>query len=235
LHTGAGTFLVRRFSHGGLLRFVTRDRFRDASRPFEELAVAAILERAGVGTPRVAAARARPAAGWGWNLEVVTRRVEEAVDLDEALASARAGRVDRRILGGIALAAGALVRAVHEAGCRHADLTTKNMLVNRDALDGGPPRLWILDLDRACRLPSVSNPDRIANLARLHRYVERREDLHGTSLSRTDRLRFLAGYERDRSRRRGIVEAVLAERAKGRRRHALGWWLESLFAGRARG
>lgn len=232
LPTSVGVFLVRRFSHGGLLRFLTRERFRDPSRPFRELAVAASLARAGVNTPQVAAARVRAAPGWGWLLEIVTRRVEDAVDLDEVLAAARTGEIPRDAIRRLARAAGSFVRDLHDAGCRHADLTTKNMLVDRSALTGGAPKLWILDLDRARIGPGISIEDRRANLARLYRYVMRREGLHGRSLARTDLWRFLVAYEPDRKRRVREASAIAAEHAKSLGWHALGWKLESLLSGR---
>src|SRR6185369_10413338 len=66
LATRGGPLLVRRFSHGGLLRFVTGERFADPTRPFRELRVAFELASRGVRTPEVVAARARAAAVWGW-------------------------------------------------------------------------------------------------------------------------------------------------------------------------
>jgi hypothetical protein len=251
LPTSAGVFLVRRFSHGGLLRFLTRERFLDPERPFRELAVSHSLSRAGVDTPVIAAARARRAPGWGWRLEIVTRRVEGTIDLDEALALARSGRIDRRALARLARAAGRLVRALHDAGCRHADLTTKNMLVERSLLDDssmgsnkassmasslgpemGPklaPRMWILDLDRASLVARLGSVDRSANLARLHRYVLRRERMHGPGLARTDWMRFLAAYEPDRTARKAWASAIQRAYSRSLPWHALGWRLEKLF------
>lgn len=232
LPTPAGVFLIRRFSHGGLLRFLTGERFRDASRPFRELAAAASLARAGVNTPQVAAARARAAPGWGWKLEIVTRQVDDAIDLDGVLAAARERAIPRDVLRRLARAAGRFVREMHDAGCFHADLTTKNLLVERSALSGGSSRMWILDLDRARAGAGLSLEERIANLTRLHRYVWRRERMHGPALSRTDALRFLAGYEPDRVRRGAAARRILAEHARSLRWHALGWRLEGLFSPR---
>jgi tRNA A-37 threonylcarbamoyl transferase component Bud32 len=232
LPTPAGMFLIRRFSHGGLLRFLTGERFRDASRPFRELAAAASLARAGVNTPQVAAARARAAPGWGWNLEIVTRRVEDAIDLDGVLAAAREQRVPREVLRRLARATGKLVREMHDAGCFHADLTTKNLLVERGALAGGSSRMWVLDLDRARAGSSLSPEERIANLTRLHRYVWRRERMHGAALSRTDLLRFMEGYEPELEKRAAASRRVLADHARNLQWHALGWRIESLFSRR---
>jgi hypothetical protein len=195
--------------------------------------VADSLARAGVGTPQVAAARARAAPGWGWKLEVVTRRVDGALDLDEVLAAARANSIERGILRRLARAAGGLVREMHGAGCLHADLTTKNMLVERSALEGGSARMWVLDLDRARLAPGLSTAQRIENLTRLYRYVFRREGIHGRALARTDWLRFLAGYEPDRSRRAAAARSILAEHGRALRWHALGWRLEGLFSRRS--
>ena len=79
-------FLVRRFTHGGLLRRVTGTRFLDPERPFREIQLSHALEQARIPTPLVVGARARRQRGFGWSLEVVTRRVEGAVDLGLALA-----------------------------------------------------------------------------------------------------------------------------------------------------
>jgi hypothetical protein len=234
LRTADGVLLVRRFSHGGLLRFLTGERFRDPLRPFREFAVATALSRAGIDTPGVAAARARPAPGWGWHLEIVTRRVEGAIDLDEFLQLAREGRVERRAIARAASATGRLVRALHEAGCAHADLTTKNMLVERSAaLDTSSrslPRIWILDLDRARIVPDLDRAVRWGSLARLYRYVLRREGSRGPAISRTDWARFLVAYEPDRSKRKACARAIRKDHARSLPWHALGWRLEKLFS-----
>jgi hypothetical protein len=230
LPTSAGVFLVRRFSHGGLLRFLTRERFRDPSRPFRELAVSCSLSRAGVCTPQVVAARARPAPGWGWRLEIMTRRVEGALDLDEVLASAREGRIDRRCVGRISRAIGRLVYAMHDAGCAHADLTTKNMLVERSSLSDRLPKTWILDLDRANLVLGLTDRERLENLSRLYRYVLRREKTKGAVLSRTDWVRFLASYEHDRVSRKALARAILRSHSRSIAWHTLGWRLERLLS-----
>lgn len=234
LETTAGVFLIRKFTHGGLLRFLTRDRFADAERPFRELAVTAALARAGVAAPEVAAARARPAPLLGWSLEIVTRRIDGAVDLDAILARARRKTVDRRTVGRVAASFGRLVRAMHDAGCSHADLTTKNALVLEDSLASARPAILILDLDRA-RISRVLAPaSRTANLARLLRYVLRAERVAGPGLARTDFARFLAAYEPDVKKRRGLARAVLSAEARGRLLHAVAGAFESFLGPRGK-
>jgi len=234
LETTAGVFLIRRFTHGGLLRFLTRDRFADPERPFRELDVTAELARAGVPAPEVAAARARPAPVFGWRLEIVTRRIDGAADLAAILDRARSGGVDRRTVGRVATSFGRLVRAMHDAGCSHADLTTKNALVREDSLASRAPETLILDLDRA-RIDRVLAPAvRVANLARLYRYVLRAEGGTGRALARTDFARFLAAYEPDARERRKLARAVLSAEARGRALHALAFAFESAFGARGK-
>jgi tRNA A-37 threonylcarbamoyl transferase component Bud32 len=229
LPTPEGTFLVRRFTHGGLLRFLTRDRFGDAERPFRELAVSARLAHAGVRTPEVAAARARRAPFAGWRLEIVTRRIDGASDLDAIGARLRRGELDRRTAGRIAASFGRLVRAMHDAGCLHADLTTKNVLVLESSLATCRPETAILDLDRARIEGAPSFEARSENLARLLRYVRKTARASGPAFTAADGARFLAAYEPDRERRRAYARAILRAEERGRARHGIGRALERLF------
>ena len=227
----SGTLLVRRFSHGGLLRVLTGARFLERERPFEELCVAAELVRRGIRTPEVVAARARRAVGAGWRLELVTRRVENALDLEAVLEQARGGALERHALRGIVRSTGSFVRALHEAGLWHADLTTKNMLVERAALERAEPCLWILDLDRARIEVVLSESQCLANLRRLLRFVARREGQRSRALTRSDFARFLAGYEPERTRRHALAKTIAAEHERRSGWHRLGWGLERLFGG----
>ncbi|HVS16978.1 MAG TPA: lipopolysaccharide kinase InaA family protein, partial [Planctomycetota bacterium] len=78
-------FLVRRFHHGGLLRWLTGVRFASPRRPFDEWRLQAHLRELGVPTPAVVAARAQRAWPAGWRLDLATERVDDAVDLGELL------------------------------------------------------------------------------------------------------------------------------------------------------
>jgi hypothetical protein len=190
LQTSEGVLLVRRFSHGGLLRALTRDRFFDPTRPFREIQLAEHLRQAGVDTPEIIAARARRLPVAGWQLDLVTRRVECALDLGWVLGMARRGEVARVRLRRTWRALGEFVGRLHAHGFLHADLTPNNVLVNADVLAGAPPHLVLLDLDRAQIVPRVDDYQRRANLRRFLRFVMRREQRDGRALARTDFLRF---------------------------------------------
>ncbi len=225
--------VVRRFRHGGLLRWLTGERFLDPERPFRELILSARLRARGVPTPEVVAARARALPGGGYQLHLVTRRVEGALDLGQLLVEARRGDLGRRALAPVLVATGRLVRSLHDLGLAHADLNARNFLVERDSLGSAEPRLWILDLDRSELRERVGDAERRRNLRRFFRFVERREQQDGRVLTRSDYARFFRGYGLDGGRWKDDWRAIAAAHARHRRTHGAGWVLERSFAGRA--
>jgi len=233
LEAGGERLVVRRFSHGGLMRWITGQRFLDPERPFRELVLSTTLRQAGIATPQVVAARARPAWGGGWYLDLVSRRVEGAIDLGYLLGLARAGRLDFRVLRSLLAATGQVVRQLHRHGCLHADLTPTNLLATEDVLEGADPKLWVIDLDRSVIRGKLTAAERLQNLRRLFRYVARREARHGRALQRTDYMRFLLAYEPDRARRKVVLREVLAAHRRSSPLHSLGWLAEAWFGRRA--
>jgi tRNA A-37 threonylcarbamoyl transferase component Bud32 len=232
LRLGSQRYLVRRFQHGGLMRALTGRRYLDPDRPFRELVLSDSLLRLGIPTPRVVAARAR-SVGVGWELEVMTPRVEDAVDLGEVLGRARRGEVSTRARRRVLEAFGDLVRRLHLHGLLHADLQPNNVLVGEADLTEkavGPPALHLLDLDRS-GFGEVSSAERRSQIERLYRHVARVEGRHGTCLSRIDYARVFRGYDPERGRWKGDWRAVRARHALGRGLHGLGHMLERVLAG----
>jgi len=236
LAIGGERFVVRRFSHGGLLRWLTGARFLDAERPFRELILASELTRAGFETPEVVAARARRSKAGGWRLDLVTRRVEGSLNVAQALTALGeppAGSAPRRRL---LAATGSLVRRLHEAGFLHADLTTSNLLL-RGALPvgdraGASHALLILDLDKSRFRPAgLEHAERVGNLARLLRHVERRRSGGQLPVRFTDYARFLRAYEPDRAARGALWQEIRAAHGRTLGFHAVGWAAERRLAG----
>lgn len=223
--------VVRPFRRGGMLRWLLPLRFLDPDRPFRELIVSDDLVRSGVRTPRVLAARARRATGPFWRLDVVTRRVEGACDVGEALERLREGRLGVRERHALFRATGALLRDLHRLGLLHADLTPRNLLVELDTLASDGPRVWILDLDRAAFHASLDDADRRRNLRRLLRATLRRESRGRPFLARTDFARFLRAYDPEGGRWRADWRAIVADHRRARPLHGAGWMLEQLLGG----
>ncbi|MBK7645423.1 MAG: hypothetical protein IPJ19_20690 [Planctomycetes bacterium] len=231
LESPRGTLLLRRFSHGGLLRAITGSRFRDPARPFHELALACALEARGLSTALVVGARARAAAGGGWFLDLLSVRVEGARDLESLLVELRAGAARPREMTELLRGAGAFVRALHDAGLYHVDLTTKNLLV-RETQAGA--RFVVLDLDRSLLLEQLPPQARERNLRRLLRFVLRREERGTRALAPRDFLAFLAGYEPRSAERRRLARALLEGHRQQLGWHRIGWGVERVLGLRRR-
>lgn len=230
IRSGGEAFVLRRSSHGGLMRWITGERFLDAQRPFRELILSDSLRRLGVPTPHLVAARARRAGLLGWRLDVLTRRVDNSIDLGYVLAWAERESLRTPVKRRLLAVAGELVRKLHVHGCVHADLSPNNMLVPREALEGDDASAWILDLDRSFFVERLDDDRRRSNLNRLYRHVKRRERARGSALARTDYARFLRSYQPDRARRRADWRAIDRLHAASRVVHAIGWVLERVFA-----
>ncbi len=227
LEVGGVPCLARRFSHGGLARAITGRRFRDPSRPFNELILSEALREAGVPTPRVLAARAVPVFPFGYELTLVTERLGGTLDLGHLLGAVRRGERGAGDLRRALDSAGALVQLVHDAGCLHADLQPANILLH----EGCWAEAWILDLDRSRIQGAGGLPEaaRIRNLARLWRHVARRERDHGPVVGAGGALRFLRAYGVGSSDLRRWLDEIREGAREGGLLHGAGWWLERTF------
>lgn len=230
MECGGESFVMRRFHHGGLLRWITRERFLHPERPFAELIASDALRKSGVPTPRVVAARARILGGIGWGLDVITRRVTDAEDLGAVLDAIRRGEVPLADRFALARALGTLVRRLHRVGLLHADLQVKNVLVEwTDGENGREPVLWVLDLDGSFFVANPTKAERRRNLRRLYRSARRRETSE-SFLSRSDFARFLLGYRPEGGSWKEDWRAIQASHARNSLGHVVGWWLERQFS-----
>jgi tRNA A-37 threonylcarbamoyl transferase component Bud32 len=215
--------LVRRFRHGGLLRRVRGERYFDPERPFREAALAEQLQRLGVPTAPVLAARAQALRLGGWRLELVVRRIPEARDLGALMAAARLR--GERLPSSLLRAVGSMVRRMHDLGFLHADLQPNNLLVVGEP---SAAQLVVLDLDGSAFYSALNVEQRAANVARFTRFILRREARDGTSLTRADWQRMLAAYEPDGRLRAALRPLVRSHLRRTQWWHRLGWALESM-------
>ena len=231
LSMGAERFVVRRFTHGGVLRWLTGRRYWDPLRPFRELRLARRLNDLGVRVPEVVAASARRCRAFGWELDLVSRRIEDTLDLGTLLSRTARGLLAPSVERCCTRALGRLVARLHQLEFLHADLTPRNVLVDADSLHSAEPCLWLLDLDGSRFVPELSAAQRNANLSRLLRHAARmqREGL----VARAPRLyaAFLGAYEPRRAERHALWAALAVEQQRARAWHAAGSALERAVGG----
>ncbi|MBL8840131.1 MAG: hypothetical protein JNL90_01245 [Planctomycetes bacterium] len=212
--------LAKELRRGGLAGRWRGDSFAGPRRLEELLDVQLALEAAGVAVAPFAFARARRTPS-GFRLEFATFELHEARDA-AALLPTVADSDERRALQS---AAGAVVASLHRAGCRHADLNAKNVLLAR-----APPRAWLIDFDRS-RVESapIEATAAAANLARLLRSAEKLALLAPAgALAPRDLAAFVRAYVAARGggwRRAKLWRAVAALHRRSIGWHRLGWRL----------
>lgn len=161
---GRGEGVLRPFRRGGLAGRALAHRFFMNNRPLREFRVHAELLRRG--------APCAPLLGVAWQAQGpwVSGAIATGFIEGPSLESLLAGGATEEALQQALSAAGRAVRALHDAGCLHADLHPGNILVAREGA-------FLIDFDRARLFPALSPAQRASNLLRLRRaFVKRGHD-----------------------------------------------------------
>jgi len=174
---GTPRILVRRYLRGGLPSRFVRDTYLGFSpRPFRELAIMKALYEQGaqVAEPYGAAVQwLFPGCYRGW---LATRLVEDASTLWKWLRDQTPAADERR---SVFAEVGRCIRHVRSLGVWHADLNLHNILIV-----AGPPRVVLIDFDRARH---AWNDNTAAEIARLRRSA-RKLDPGGAVITDEDLL-----------------------------------------------
>jgi tRNA A-37 threonylcarbamoyl transferase component Bud32 len=215
VESSLGPLVAREYRKGGMLRHLRGASFLGRWRPFDELTLLRRLQAVRVPVPEAVGAVVRRRA-LGWRGFLLTREVDRALDLETYLRdpSAHPEWSRREVL----VEAGRTVRALHEAGVRHADLHPKNLL-----LDPSTAGVLVLDFDRAvARDDPLADEDRLRNLVRLARSVEKLR-MRGVRAGARDAVRFLTAYGGSPEAARRWLARARAASARGLSWHVL-WW-----------
>lgn len=181
---GTGQWVLRHYHRGGALARVLGDRYLwtglGRSRPWREFALTAQMYAQGLPVPRPLTA-ALWRTGPVYRADLVTQRIPEARPLDALL---QQGRLENRGWQDV----GRCIRRFHDAGYCHADLNSRNILI--DAVQ----KVWLLDWDRGRR--RRAGVWREANLRRLHRDLAKgRRKYQQWYYAETDFAALCSGYE----------------------------------------
>ena len=193
------SFVVREYWHGGLFGKILRDIFWDSLRPLRELSICEAAGKSGIKTSEVIAIVKNRILGPVYKCRLVSKEITGAMDLMELLFNPEENKLvvrKRQIINKTAKA----VKEMHDAGIYHADLHLKNILVQSAA--GGKDNVYIIDLDKSRQYEKINFHQRVKNIMRLDRSVEKmirnNKDVFGQRfpfpISKTDKFRFLAEY-----------------------------------------
>ena len=184
-----GRVVVRQCCHGGVFGKLRGRLFWGASRALNELRVCTEARERGAPVPEAAGVVAIRRGVGLCRLLVLTREIPQAVDLRQLIESGLAlSPAQRRE---IVTAAAQAVAACHKVGLYHADLHVKNVLVQ--SAQGPEPKAYVIDLDKATLHDVLTSRQRLANLARLSRSIEKWPVVR-RAVSIRDKLRFFHEY-----------------------------------------
>ena len=195
--------IVRHYSHGGLLGFLTRDLYWLGSRSFHELALTEEIRACGIPTVCSIGAIHQSVFPFFYRAYLLTREFPRARNLVEYFSEAGpvAHRESLSLKRMILRDAGLMLRRFHDAGFFHADLQLKNLMV----VDG---QVNLIDFDRSYRKQSLSRRERMDNLLRLNRSADKWKR-KGLPITRTDRWRFFLAYAGKDEETRKALRKVL--------------------------
>ncbi len=189
LPLGDGNHAVfRQYVHGGLFSNVMKNVFCFGSRSFQELALTEEIRSAGIPTILPIAAIHQTIFFSFYHAYLLSLEVRGAIDLiqyfQEMGTSPPCEKISqkRKMIRRIGL----LIRKLHQEGFFHRDLQMKNILVSGD-------QILLIDFDRSYRKKPLSTQERMKNLIRLNRSVEKWKRL-GLPITRTDAWRFFLSY-----------------------------------------
>jgi 3-deoxy-D-manno-octulosonic acid kinase len=185
---GGEKMVIRSYSHGGLLRGITRYLYLSGSRSFQELALTEEIRSSGIPTVQPIGAVHHRIFPFFYRAYLLTLEIPEAEDLPRYLLRMGSHPSPENLIEKreTIRSVGRLIQQFHRTGFYHRDLQLKNILVA-----GSSPLL--IDFDRCYRKKVLTLKDRIRNILRLNRSVEKWKRI-GIPLSRTDRWRFFLAY-----------------------------------------
>jgi hypothetical protein len=183
--------VVRRYSHGGLFGPLTRNLYLFDSRSFRELALTEEIRSWGIPTVEPIAALHQLTLFPFYKAYLLSLEVPRAIDLIQYFQkmghypSLKDVSKKRKIIR----SAGLLLRQFHDSGFFHGDLHLKNILIAGE-------QLLLIDFDRSYRKSVLTIGERMRNLLRLNRSVEKWK-LFGLPITWMDRWRFCSAYAGD--------------------------------------
>lgn len=210
--------VVRKYYHGGILGSLLRDVYLLGSRSFEEMILTEESRASGIPTTTPICAIHQSIFFFFYKAYLISLEIPDSQDLKTFLIGIRNNFIlKRKIIRSV----GKLVKKFHDNGFFHRDLQLKNILVSDE-------QTFIIDFDRAYRKPILSTNEKIKNLLRLKRSVEKWKRL-GLPVTRTDQMRFLLSYTEGDIIIRNSIKKALSFYRFLYPLHRMGWFIKKLI------
>ena len=190
-----GEIMVAKQSlRGGLLRLVNRDLFWQGNRPFREMIANALILSKGIKTTEILAAAKLKVWGPLYRTFLFSKEISESKDLSVLFNGLRPKSPQERLKkkNQVLKAIARSIFAMHSQGIYHADLHLKNILIRQNDVSD-EPEVYIIDFDKARLKERLSPKEKIDNLLRFNRSLEKYK-FQGGIITRTDQVRILKEY-----------------------------------------
>jgi tRNA A-37 threonylcarbamoyl transferase component Bud32 len=220
---GGKRMVLRQYSHGGLFRAITGNLYLFGSRAFRELALTEEIRSCGIPTIQPIGAIHQFNFSPFYKAYFLSLEIPHVKDLIQYLreVGTHPSHENLSLKRKMIRSAGHLLRKFHQSGFFHRDLQLKNILVAGE-------QLLLIDFDRSYRKQILSTQERMKNLLRLNRSLEKWRRL-GLPITRTDQWRFFSVYAEGDMKIREAMQKALQTYSFRSLFYRCGWALEKKF------
>jgi tRNA A-37 threonylcarbamoyl transferase component Bud32 len=210
---------------GGLLRFFNKDLFLNGNRPFKEMIVNTHILSKGIKTTEILAVAKLKVLGPLYRTFLFSKEISEAIDLTGLLNDLKQKSPQERltIKKKVIRAIARSIYTMHTQGIFHSDLHLKNILICQNDVSVEPD-VYIIDFDKALLTSSLSPREKIDNLLRFNRSLEKYK-FQGGVITRTDQIRMLNEYIKYDSQVSDIIDIYLKRYFRFMKLRKLKWKL----------
>ena len=208
---------------GGLLRFLNKDLFWNGNRPFKEMIANTHILSRGIKTTEILAAAKLKVFGPLYRTFLFSKEISEAIDLTGLFNGLKHKSPQERltIKKQVIRALARSIYTMHNQGIYHSDLHLKNILVCQNDVSA-EPSIYIIDFYKALLTGKLSTREKIDNLLRFNRSLEKYK-FQGGVVTRTDQIRVLKEYIKYDGQLADIIDIFLKKYFRFMKLRKLKW------------
>jgi hypothetical protein len=186
--------VAKQCMRGGLLRFINKDIFWGGNRPFREMIVNTHILKKGIKTTEILAAAHYKFFGPLYRTYLFSLEIPACMDLitffDRLPQKPPHQRLSEKDL--LFKAVARAFDTMHRGGIYHRELHLKNILIQKHHGES-TPEIFIIDFDKAVCKDILTPKEKLKNLLRFNRSIEKYK-LQGGSITRGDQCRLFKEY-----------------------------------------